>query len=293
MLSQTFTDFELIVVDDGCTDRSIELVNGFNDSRIRILRNEKNSGIVFSRNRGLESAQGRYVAQFDADDIALPEKFQKQVRFLEENPQFGMIGSWAILIDDHGRATGKKWKVNAAPERIPSILLFMNYFVQSAVVARKEAMPNGFYSPGFDIVEDYKMWFEISRNSKVWNYPEYLVKYRVHSKSSSTRSENSVRLLEMKVFRHIYETCGISMSDDQLETLWLLKSGTEISLKSHLEQIEELLYHIHCQNRKAGAVNDHELRKVIQNRWLKACIKTKGNLLQKVYAIARTPWLIA
>lgn len=290
ILLQTFRDYELIVVDDGCTDSSMDIVSSFKDSRIRILKNEKNSGIVFSRNRGLAEAQGSFVAQFDADDIAIPDKFEKQIKFLQDNTQFGMIGSWAILINEKGEAMENKWKINAPPGRIPAILLFRNYFVQSAVVVRKEALPKSFYSSGYDLVEDYKMWFDISRANKVWNFPEYLVRYRVHSKSSSTIAEEKIHMLEMKVFRHIYESLGFVLAEEHFKSLLLLKSGKGIMYHPHLKQIEDLLKQIYLQNQKLGAVDQSELEKVVRNRWLKACLKAKGNLLQKFFAITRSPW---
>lgn len=290
ILSQTFRDYELIVVDDGCTDASMDIVSSFRDSRIRILKNEKNSGIVFSRNHGLSEAQGSFVAQFDADDVAMPDKFEKQIKFLQDNTQFGMIGSWAILINEKGEAAGKKWRINAPPGRIPAILLFMNYFVQSAVVARKEVLPNGFYTSGYDLVEDYKMWFDISRTCKVWNFPEYLVRYRVHSKSSSTMAEERIHNLEMKVFKYIYGSLGFSLTEEHFKCLLLLKSGKGIVYHPHLQQIEDLLKHIHLQNQKLGVVDQSELEKVVRNRWLKACLKAKGNSLQKLFAITRSPW---
>jgi len=290
ILSQTFRNFELIIVDDGCSDASIDIVNDFRDPRIKILVNKENSGIVFSRNRGLGEAKGKYVAQFDADDIAMPQKFEKQIGFLRDNPRFGLIGSWAKHIDEKSKATGIKWKVNATPNQIPAILLFRNYFVQSAVVARKEVLPEAYYSEGYDLVEDYKMWFDISRISMVWNFPAYLVRYRVHSNSSSIRAEDKMQMLEMKVFRYIYETLGFRFTEEHFKTLWLLKSGSGIQAGAQLEQIKNLLKQIYLENQRLGVVDQPALEKVIKNRWLKACVRAKGNLLYRMLAGARPPW---
>ena len=117
ILAQSFTDFELIIVEDGSTDNSLEIIEGFSDSRIHVLYNDGNQGIVYSRNRGNAASRGRYIGPFDADDIAEKDKFKKQLRFLECNPDYGMIGSWAHLVDHEGRMMHEKWKVNA-PSRL-------------------------------------------------------------------------------------------------------------------------------------------------------------------------------
>jgi len=92
LLKQTFRDFELLIIDDGSTDRTAAIISSFIDQRIKIIVNPVNRGIVFSRNRGLRSASGDFIAQFDADDVAMPDKFMKQIRFLQDNPDFGMVG---------------------------------------------------------------------------------------------------------------------------------------------------------------------------------------------------------
>ena len=138
LLNQTYKDFELIVIDDGSTDNSIEIIKKFADNRIKIFSNDSNKGIVYSRNRGNAEALGRFIAPFDSDDIALPDKFEKQISFLEQHPEFGMLGSWAKLIDENDKFLNVNWKLSAKAESIPAILLFRAYFIQSAVVFRRE-----------------------------------------------------------------------------------------------------------------------------------------------------------
>lgn len=95
VLSQTFTDFELIIVDDGSTDNTIDIIRSFEDKRIRLLLNESNRGIGYTRNKALENSKGKYVAVLDSDDIAYPTRLEKQVHFLENNSDYAAIGSGA------------------------------------------------------------------------------------------------------------------------------------------------------------------------------------------------------
>ncbi len=110
ILWQTFTDFELIIVDDGSSDESWEIIQKYaeNDGRIRCYKNEKNSGISVTRNRLIDLAQWEYFAWLDSDDRAKPERLKKQVKFLEKNPWYGIIGSWMMLIDTEGKEKGVK-----------------------------------------------------------------------------------------------------------------------------------------------------------------------------------------
>ena len=193
LLSQSYSNFELIIINDASTDGTAELLDNIQDERIRLLNNDKNMGIVYSRNRGLAVARGDFIAPFDGDDVASPEKFEKQIDFLNKNTSYALLGSWVKIIDDKGNLMKQKWRLHARPELIPSILLFRNYFVQSSVVIRRNAIPVGGYKPISDVGEDYRMWIEVARKYPTWNFPDYLIKYRIHG-SSITNSDDSIFL---------------------------------------------------------------------------------------------------
>ena len=282
ILAQSFTDFELIIVEDGSTDNSREVIEGFNDSRIQVLYNDGNQGIVFTRNRGMAAARGRYIAPFDADDIAHPEKFAKQIQFLEENPEYGMVGSWVKLIDKSGKEMSEDYKLNAPHEQIPPIMLFRNYFVQSSVLMRREAIPPGGYEKGFDIGEDYRMWTIIANKWKVWNYPKYLIEYRVHHKGITKRESDLTPLYDNKVFRPLYETLNINLNEHQCRLLQQIKSDMRIADINTLKDIERFLLHILKQNARLLVYDQKQLRKVVKNRWLKVCIQANLPMHRRV-----------
>ncbi len=275
ILAQSFTDFELIIVEDGSTDNSLDVINSFTDSRIQVLYNNGNQGIVYTRNRGMAAARGRYIAPFDADDIAHPEKFTKQIQFLEENPGYGLLGTWAKLIDKNGKRLRKKWKVNAPPERIPPILLFRNYFVQSSVVLRREAIPPGGYEKGFDAVEDYRMWTQIASKWKVWNYPEYLVKYRIHEQGISIREANTINGKDDLVYQTQYKNLDINLSEDQCRLLHFIRKSNISNKIKTLDEIEDFLLLLLQQNAQLRVYDQTQLKKVVLNRWLKVCFQAR------------------
>ncbi|NJO03533.1 MAG: glycosyltransferase, partial [Bacteroidia bacterium] len=106
ILNQTFIDFEFIIIEDGSTDNSPEIIRRYTDARIRLISNAKNQGIVRSLNQGLRLAQGKYLARMDADDISLPERFARQVKYLEENPEVDLLATYIQLINEDGRDKG-------------------------------------------------------------------------------------------------------------------------------------------------------------------------------------------
>ena len=275
LLSQSYTDFELIVLDDASTDNSLQIVKSFSDSRIRILLNPQNQGIVYCRNKGLEVARGTYIAPFDSDDVAMPEKFRKQIDFLITHPEYGMIGSWAKQINEEGKLLKTKWKLDAAPQSIPSILLFRNYFVQSSIVLRRESIPVGGYKLGYDIVEDYIMWADVSRKYITGNFPEYLVQYRIHARSSTASNGERLKRHETKVFQHIYSQLDIEINDLAIQILQTIKSKKNIINLKELAEIEDFLLLLLSQNKKLQLYNKRELEKVVFNRWIKSCYKAR------------------
>ena len=197
ILNQTFTQFELIITNDGSTDDSLSIIKNYNDNRIRLINHEINKGLIFTRNEAVATAKGKYIALLDSDDIALPERFEKQVAFLELNPKFGLLGTWIKTIDEFGNVLKDSIQYPAKPEEIPVILLFKNYFTASSVMVLRSAVPETPFEPEFPIAEDYNVWIRIAETYKVWNLPEVLTCYRVHSNNIHIRLDKKMLELEM------------------------------------------------------------------------------------------------
>jgi glycosyltransferase involved in cell wall biosynthesis len=103
ILQQTYTDFEFIIIDDGSTDSSREIIQSYDDKRIRLVINEQNIGLTKSLNKGIRLAKGEFIARMDADDISLPQRFEKQVAYLDSHPEVGVLGTYANIIDHRGK----------------------------------------------------------------------------------------------------------------------------------------------------------------------------------------------
>jgi glycosyltransferase involved in cell wall biosynthesis len=198
ILAQTYNDFEFLIINDGSTDNSREVMTAYSDPRIRLIDNEHNLGQTATLNRGLELAQGAFIARQDADDLSLPWRLEKQVAFLRNHSDIVLVGAQGYGIDETGRYLTL---MNTALDDV-SIRwhhLFDNSFIHSAVMFRKDIVWGKFrgYDESFSYCQDFELWSRILPGYPVANLPERLIKYRVHS-TSMTAKQNQTILDENK-----------------------------------------------------------------------------------------------
>lgn len=199
ILNQTYENFEFIIIDDCSEDESVAIIEGYEDPRIKLIKNDRNLGISHTRNKGLAIAQGKYIAVFDSDDIAPKYRLEKQVSFLEKNPEFGLIGGAVQPINEEGEETGSAWDYPADPEEVPVRLLFGNYFAQPAVMIRAKVLSDTEpYNPKFVTAGDYDLWVRLSRVTKVWNLPELMLYYRMHGSGITRKTKRDISLGSIK-----------------------------------------------------------------------------------------------
>ena len=178
ILAQSYSDFELVVVDDASTDGSGELVAALSDSRIRLVSNDHNIGLTKSLNRGLSISSGVFVARQDADDISHADRLVLQVAYLDANPATSVVGSWYRKIGSAGELLGER-KLPAEPAELAWAMLFYCPLLHSAVMFRRAdvAAVSG-YDASFTYAEDYDLWSRLSRHCRLANLPRVLVDYR-------------------------------------------------------------------------------------------------------------------
>jgi glycosyltransferase involved in cell wall biosynthesis len=186
ILNQTFADFEFLIVNDGSTDASQSIIAAYDDPRIRLVNNPTNIGLAKSLNRGMRLAKGMFVARQDADDISEPERLERQTKFLQDNPQIALVGSWYREIEANGRLRDQV-RLPADQTELQWALLFYCPFVHSGVMLRKTLFWQeiGLYNEAFLYAEDHELWLRTSRHHLLTNYPAYLVRYRLNPHSMS------------------------------------------------------------------------------------------------------------
>ena len=185
VLNQTYTNFEYIIIDDCSTDNSWEIIQSYaaKDDRIKAYRNELNCEIVETRNRGLNhsSDDAKYFAIIDSDDVATPDRLHSQVKFLEDNPEYGMVGSDVIIIDENSQRIGDRIYPHRDEEIREKIVQF-NPFTQSSIIIRKAVIREiGPYDEKWKVCQDYDYWLRIGKDWKFKNLEEPLLKYRLSS----------------------------------------------------------------------------------------------------------------
>ncbi|MDT0647438.1 glycosyltransferase family 2 protein [Zunongwangia sp. F260] len=189
VLNQTYQNFEIIVVDDGSKDDSIFIVESFSDERIKLFKNKVNKGVVFTRNRYLEEASGDYIAILDSDDFWLPTKLEKQINFLNENPEYGICGTWAIRKSINGECI---WKYPISDEEIRARLLWGSSMVHSSMVIKSSIIRNNSfkYCNSVKQAEDYDLLRQVANTkSKLCNLSEVLVEYNEHNAQFTTTAK--------------------------------------------------------------------------------------------------------
>ncbi|MBS1651509.1 MAG: glycosyltransferase [Bacteroidetes bacterium] len=189
ILFQTHKNLELIIINDGSTDSTKEIIDQYSDKRI-ISIHQKNSGLAESLNNGLKIAKGEYIARQDADDISLPRRLEKQIQYLINHPKVVLLGTRAKIFTNtndnygiHNHATN--------PAQLHFDLFFNNPFVHSSVMFRKLAIDKvGMYNGDRSLIEDYELWSRFVQIGQVSNLPDILVLYRHHDAGISKESSN-------------------------------------------------------------------------------------------------------
>lgn len=271
ILNQSFTNFEFIIINDGSTDNSLEIINSFDDSRIRLINNSINSGIVKSLNTGLDQAVGKYILRMDADDISLPKRIEKQVNFMDKNPGIGISGTQVLILE----GLKKKIKSNPFinPEDIKANLLYKSSLAHPTVIMRKSLLDkhNLRYSEDYPYAEDYELWFRATQKFKITNMNQALLAYRKHDHRSSSMYSKEQMNSSKKIVKQALQLLQIAPSPDELELHFSLSKPDRMNLKEFILFHREWSKKLIAQNKKVNWYNAHSLKKVISNRWYTIC----------------------
>lgn len=196
IIKQTYKNFKFIIINDGSTDGSEEIIKNFKDNRIIYINNILNIGVAKSLNKGLLMSKSPYIVRMDADDIAVKDRLQSQLDYMEKHKDIGVLGGQVVHFNEIEKII--KYK-EESPTRINSLLLFSNPIMHPTVMIRREVLDNNniMYNKSFVASQDYSLWIDLYRRTKIKNMDKILLYYRM-SDNSMTKSYEST-----SISRHI------------------------------------------------------------------------------------------
>ena len=232
ILNQTFTDFEFIVINDGSTDKTPEIIDSYAraDKRIVFVNNKKNQGLITVLNQGLKLCHGEYIARMDSDDISIPERFKIQIEYMDLHPECGVCGSW---INKFG-SNIQDGEIIKYPHvmKILDFLIHGNQVAQPSTMIRKSVLDdnNIWYNLAYKHAEDYGFWVEISKYAQVHNIPQVLLNYRWHDGNVSVVH----RKTQLECAERIRRDILLSLCSSEYDISKLLKMTRELHERFYL-----------------------------------------------------------
>jgi glycosyltransferase involved in cell wall biosynthesis len=269
ILGQTFRDFELLVVDDGSTDRSVEIVEEYADSRIRLVCNERQIELIRTLNRGLDLARGKYVARMDADDISLPERLERQVDFMEANPDVGICGTWLVTMGDH---EGGILSYPKSAEEIRCRLLFNSPIGHPTVCMRREMLVchELRFDEEYPHAEDYELWSRASDVFPLANLDLVLLRYRIHAGSVSQKNRDAQEATVKRIHRERLGRLGLTSTEKDLFIHRQVSPNPPEGEDPPLSDTESWLVKLLRSNEEHGLYSRRAFEQLLGQFWLAA-----------------------
>ncbi|MBU1046181.1 glycosyltransferase [Patescibacteria group bacterium] len=277
VLNQTFTNFEFLIINDGSTDSTEKIIKSYSDSRIKLINNKKNIGVIRSLNKGLSLSKGEYIARMDADDISLPKRLEIQVEFMDKNPQIGIAGAWAKIIGEK-KIRCSKPIVNQ--EKIKIALLFKCPMIHPSVIIRKNFLVknNLNYNIKYKHAEDYDLWTRAIKYFPITNIKKTLIQYRIHdSNISKTQSNNQNETATQIRVRQLKENLKINPTDEDITIHENIYKPESHEIKDFLENEENWFNLLKNQNKITNFYKEPEFSQVLSQRWLQICSVNSNN----------------
>lgn len=223
ILDQTFKNFELMVIDDGSTDETPELIQQFQDPRINYIRNPENLKFRATLNKGLDLIDSKYIARMDADDIAMPERLERQFAFMESHPEIGIVGT-AIEI------FGQQELIKTLPEsnhEIQALCLFAAPFAHPSVMIRNSVIKQHDlkFAPNYPAIEDWELWTRLTQVTQSANLPDVLLRYRWEGQNMTVQTLGSRLERYYALYKELLNRMNISPTEEELKIHYELSQG--------------------------------------------------------------------
>jgi glycosyltransferase involved in cell wall biosynthesis len=284
--SQTWKELEIVAVDDGSTDESLDILHaiGARDRRLRVVPSS-HAGISATTNLGLALARGDFIATMDCDDVSLPRRIEKQVTYMQANPTIDLCGT---AMRGLGSADPVTWTKPRDSKVLKGLVLFEVPVINSTAMFRRQStiFDELRYDGRFDSAQDYDLWERIAPKATMGNLSEVLVLRRAHSQQCSSVEREKQRRLEREIWSRILARLGLSPREADLDTHRRVAYVTPSDIcelrmaRSWLDRLDE-------SNRNARIFGEAHFRRILDHRWYRLCLRSKSSLLRSMMEFVR------
>lgn len=282
ILNQTYRDFEFLIIDDGSTDNSWEIIEAYskNDHRIRGLQNDGNQGLIASLNRGIKEAKGELLARIDADDIALSNRLELQVNFLNANPSIALCGTGFLTKSETNEKTTRY-----VADHHDILFKFLTdcHICHGAAMWRNYIFKehNLTFDPNFQHAEDYDLFARLLTQHNAFNLQEVTMVIRKHDQNVSKVFEDIQRENSLKIRRRLFGQIGVDISPEELDLFALLNYQDFEKTNTHGEAILQLLEKLLSANENSEFFPQNYLSNRLSDFWFHYCYNTRQKRLYK------------
>ena len=266
----------MLAINDGSTDRSIEIIKSFKDKRVKIIDNDTNKGLIYTLNKGLELASGTFIARMDADDIMLPDRLKKQYLYLQSHPEIDICGCFIEIFCNKSTIGSQIYGVDN--DHIKAELLFNSPLAHPTYFIRKSAMNGYKYNSDYKYCEDYEFLSRfLLENHQASNLSEVLLKYRISNNSQTSTGEadsccryTSISKIQSYILKH---GLGFHVDEDMLRLHYCLSLNDRIKNMSldefSVKKIKEYFNQLCLLNQKSAYCSKQALNLSLGKIWLK------------------------
>jgi len=251
ILSQSYRDFEFLIIDDGSTDGSREIIRSYQDERIRLVQNNSNLGISCSLNKGLDLARGEYVARMDGDDISRASRFGRQLSCFDANSNIGICGSWVRFFGNNRSFIGS---YPIAPDCIKAYMLFNLGYDENIVAA-----------------QDFEFWRRCADCFDIVNLPDVLLDYRIHGKGLTARKRSISRKQLLAILSDSLLELDLDVSREDLLFHAEVGNGSGMFTINEIDAAEEWLINLIRVNRECKRYSEEGMLKAAAFVWFRIC----------------------
>jgi glycosyltransferase involved in cell wall biosynthesis len=272
ILAQSFQDYEFIIINDGSTDNTEQIIGSYNDARIRYIKNETNLKLIATLNKGFDLCLGQYIVRMDADDISLPDRIEKQVQFMDQNPEIGLCGT---AFESFGFINGPYfYKSEDIDIRIR--LLHECHMLHPSIIIRTEVIRQHNLYMTILHGEDLDFFIRIAEQTKLANLPEILIRYQQLPESMSKANAEITELHCTKIHLGLFKKIHPNFSEDEVRLYRAVAYKDFKSIQNRLSEVFNILKKLLEGNAQRHILDQQAFNNYLKELWIQIILNVKG-----------------